>query len=127
MTRKPPTVQPVFRVNVLRYSAAMEIPEEQAAAALRRVAEIGARRADLLRQADALLPDLEAAALDAARAGALRNRIRELAQVSPRMLYAWLDAAGLEIRTKRPSTRTPGSRGRRALGTRQEGDHGTDQ
>lgn len=81
----------------------MEIPEEAQAAALRDVAELGAKRAGLLAQAADLLTQLEPAAVRAVEAGAQRNRVRELAQVSPNLLYNWLRAAGLEVRPKRTS------------------------
>ncbi|MBK3636732.1 hypothetical protein JHN52_28280 [Streptomyces sp. MBT97] len=44
---------------------------------------------------------VERAAVEAARLGASRNRIREEAGVSPRVLYAWLKQAGLPVRPKR--------------------------
>lgn len=90
----------------------MEIPEEAQAAALRKVAEVGAQRAKLLAQAAELMEPLKAAAVQAATVGAGRNRIRELAQVSPTTLYGWLDAAGLDVRPKSaPAKKT--TRGRK--------------
>jgi hypothetical protein len=79
----------------------VELPEEQQAAALRRVAEIGKERAELLAKAEALTEPLRDAAVEADRAGAGRSRIRELAGVSSKTLYAWLESAGLEVRPKR--------------------------
>ncbi|MFB7747421.1 hypothetical protein [Streptomyces sp. NPDC056132] len=79
----------------------VDLPEEAAAAALRVVAELGQQRAELLAQADALTPRLREAAVSAARAGATRSRVRELAGVSPKTLYAWLDDAGVAIRPNR--------------------------
>ncbi|MFF0747338.1 hypothetical protein ACFYVL_43865 [Streptomyces sp. NPDC004111] len=81
----------------------VELPEEQRAAALRQVAEIGARRTKLLTEAELLTDTLRTAALKAARAGAPRTRIRELAGVSSKTLYGWLDSAGIEVRTTRKS------------------------
>ncbi|MEV5567655.1 hypothetical protein AB0L54_33090 [Streptomyces sp. NPDC052196] len=79
-----------------------EIPEEQQAAALRKVAEAGARRADLLAEAERILTEeIRPRAVEAARTGAGRTRIRELARVGPAVLYRWLEDAGIEIRPKR--------------------------
>lgn len=80
-----------------------ELPEEERAAALRHVAEIGARRTRLLAEADQLTGPLREAAISAARIGAQRSRIRELAGVSSKTLYGWLDADGVEVRTTRRS------------------------
>jgi hypothetical protein len=79
----------------------VELPEERQAAALRQVAEIGKERAELLAKAEALTEPLREAALAAASAGAGRSRIRVLAGISPKTLYGWLEAAGLEVRPKR--------------------------
>lgn len=79
----------------------VEIPEEQQAAALREVAEIGARRTQLLAEAEQLNGPLREAAVSAARIGAQRSRIRELAGVSSKTLYGWLDEEGLEVRPTR--------------------------
>ncbi|MGW6484566.1 hypothetical protein ACWGDS_43270 [Streptomyces sp. NPDC055059] len=76
----------------------VELPEEQRAAALRAVAEIGTRRTELLAEADRLQADLRKAAVEAARIGAQRTRIRELAGVSSKTLYSWLDEAGIDVR-----------------------------
>ncbi|MFF1401071.1 hypothetical protein ACFVZD_46125 [Streptomyces sp. NPDC058287] len=81
----------------------VELPEEERAAALRHVAEIGARRAELLAEAEQLYGPLREAAIEAARVDAPRNRIRELARISSKTLYGWLDEAGLEVRTTRRS------------------------
>jgi hypothetical protein len=78
----------------------MEIPETTQAAALEEVARLGARRRDLLAQVEAATADLRDAAVTAARQGATRSRVRELADVSASTLYGWLDAAGIQIRTK---------------------------
>ncbi|WP_411107783.1 hypothetical protein [Streptomyces sp. cmx-4-9] len=79
-----------------------EIPEEKRAAALRAVADAGARRAELLAEADRILvEEIQPRAVEAARLGAGRNRIRELAHVGPAMLYRWLEEAGLPVREKR--------------------------
>ena len=79
----------------------VELPEEERAAALREVAEIGARRAELLAEAERLYAPLRAAAIKAARVDAPRSRIRELAKISSKTLYGWLEEAGLEVRTAR--------------------------
>ncbi|MEV5205674.1 hypothetical protein [Streptomyces sp. NPDC053720] len=83
-----------------------EIPEEQQAAALRIVADAGARRTELLTEAERILTEeIKPAAIAAARTGAERNRIRELARVGPTMLYRWIEEAGLPVRAKRPPGR----------------------
>ncbi|MET8566159.1 hypothetical protein ABZV75_38460 [Streptomyces flaveolus] len=92
------------------------LPEEEQAAALRAVQEAGARRAALLAQAEQILTDeIRPAAVRAARAGAGRSRIRELAQVGPAVLYRWFAEAGIPVRDKRPAS-TP-KRRRRTSGT----------
>lgn len=79
-----------------------EIPEEQQAAALRAVAEAGARRAALLDQAEKILvEEIRPRAIAAAKVGAGRSRIRELARIGPSVLYRWPDEAHLPIRDKR--------------------------
>ncbi|WP_331718130.1 hypothetical protein [Streptomyces virginiae] len=80
-----------------------EIPEEKQAAALRAVANVGARRAELLAEADRLLTEeLRPLVIEAAKLGAQRSRIRELARLSPNTLYKWFEEAGLPgIREKR--------------------------
>ncbi|MGW7412790.1 hypothetical protein [Streptomyces sp. NPDC054863] len=83
-----------------------EIPEERQAAALRAVAEAGARRAALIKEADKILAEeIKPLVLEAARLGAGRNRTRELAQVGPTMFYRWLEEADMPVRTKQ----APGS------------------
>lgn len=80
----------------------IDIPEEQQSAALRAVAEAGSRRAALLDQADKILAEeIRPRAIEAARLGAGRSRIRELARVGPSKLYEWLDEAGLPVRPKK--------------------------
>ncbi|MFI6158291.1 hypothetical protein ACIBCA_37025 [Kitasatospora sp. NPDC051170] len=81
----------------------MEIPEEVQAAALRKVAEIGQKRAQLLAQAAELMEPLREASVHAAKVGAGRNRIKDYAQVSPNTLYGWLESAGIEVRAKAPA------------------------
>jgi O-methyltransferase involved in polyketide biosynthesis len=78
----------------------VDIPEEQQASALRLVAELSARRTAALEEADAITAELREAAVSAARTGAQRGRIRELAKVSPNTLTNWLSSAGLEVRSK---------------------------
>jgi len=73
----------------------VEIPEKAQAEALTDVARLGAARADALAQVEAITAQLEQASVRAARAGASRGRIKELAQVSPTTLYGWLDKAGI--------------------------------
>ena len=93
----------VTPVGVLLYAAHMvEIPEEEQVAALRSVAEIAARRNAALAEAERITGELRKAAVHAARVGAGRTRIRELAQVGPRLLYSWWEEAGIEVRTKKP-------------------------
>ncbi|MEU3565392.1 hypothetical protein [Kitasatospora sp. NPDC006786] len=81
----------------------VEIPEEQHAQALRRVAAA----AELRDRAEALVARLtqrvERASVEAAQVGTNRSRIREVAGVSPRTMYGWFADAGLEIRPKRPA------------------------
>ena len=87
-----------------------EIPEEQQAAALRAVADAGERRAKLLKQADRILKEeIQPAAVKAARLGAGRDRIRQLAGVGPTVLYRWLTEAGIPVRAKS----APARKGRR--------------
>ncbi|WP_329224262.1 hypothetical protein OG352_39805 (plasmid) [Streptomyces sp. NBC_01485] len=75
-----------------------EIPEEQQAAALRAVKDAGARRAALLAQAEEILTtEIKPAAVKAARLGAGRSRIRQLAQVGPSVLYRWFEEAGIPV------------------------------
>lgn len=78
----------------------VDLPEEQQATALRRVAEIGKERADLLAKAEALTEPLREACIEAASAKAGRSRIRELAGISSKTLYSWLGEAGLQVRGK---------------------------
>ncbi|MFF3159852.1 hypothetical protein [Streptomyces sp. NPDC057910] len=86
----------------------MEIPEFRQAEALRKVAEVGSQRAAALAEAERLTKPLKEATIEAARAGANRGRVKELAQVSPNTLYAWLAEAGIEVRPKRPAAKTEG-------------------
>jgi hypothetical protein len=79
----------------------MKLPEEDQVVALRDVAELGARRIAALNEAEQLLAPLREASVRAARAGAGRNRIKELAHVGPNTLYRWLADAGVAIRPKR--------------------------
>ncbi|MFF3196706.1 hypothetical protein [Streptomyces misionensis] len=87
-----------------------DTPEDARAAAarahadaLRAVREAAAERDRIIAEAQA---KVERVAVEAARIGASRNRIREEAGVSPRVLYGWLEAAGLPVRAKR----TPGGK-----------------
>lgn len=83
-----------------------EIPEEQQAAALRAVKDAGERRATLLKQAEEILTkEIKPAAVNAARLGAGRSRIRQLAGVGPGVLYRWLGEAGIPVREKSAPTR----------------------
>ncbi|MEV8298479.1 hypothetical protein [Streptomyces rochei] len=68
--------------------------------ALRAVRQAAAERDRVIAEAQARV---ERAAVSAARIGASRNRIREEAGVSPRVLYGWLEQAGLPVRPKRPA------------------------
>ncbi|MFJ4717459.1 hypothetical protein [Streptomyces sp. NPDC088785] len=79
----------------------VELPEEARAAALREVAEISTRRTALLAEAEALYAPLREKVIKAAREGAARSRIRELAGISSKTLYTWLEEAGLEVRKSR--------------------------
>ncbi|GGP00371.1 hypothetical protein [Wenjunlia tyrosinilytica] len=79
--------------------------EERQAAALREVADLGRRRADLVRQAEELLKPLSAAAVNAVRIGAPRRRTQDLAQISTGVFYGWLQDAGISVRPKRPAQR----------------------
>ncbi|MFG2669127.1 hypothetical protein ACGFY6_33415 [Streptomyces sp. NPDC048387] len=83
----------------------MDIPEIEQAEALREVAALGVQRANALAEAERIGAELRAAAVRAAELGAPRTRIKELAHVSPSTLYAWFDAAGLEVRAKRPAAK----------------------
>jgi len=77
--------------------------EELQATALRRVADLSAQRAALLRQAEELLKPLEEAVVEAARVGAPRRRTQELAQVGALTFYGWLEEAGVVVRPKKRS------------------------
>ena len=77
-----------------------EIPEEQQAAALKAVAEAAAERDAAQVVLDERTANLSKVAVNAARIGAGRTRIRQLAGVSSKTLYAWLTAAGVEVRGK---------------------------
>lgn len=76
-----------------------EIPEERQAAALRAVADAVAERDRLTAQAQAVV---EQRAVEAARLGASRTRVRQVAGVSPRVFYRWLEDAGIPVRAKAP-------------------------
>jgi transposase-like protein len=82
-----------------------KLREERQAAALREVADLGRRRADLLKQAEELLEPLQAAAVAAVNVGAPRRRTQELARVSTGVFYGWLQTAGIDVRAKRPARR----------------------
>lgn len=69
-----------------------ELPEERAAAALRRVADLGQRRRDLQLQLNAATEELRDAARDAYAAGADSSRIRALGGIARATLYAWIPA-----------------------------------
>jgi hypothetical protein len=75
--------------------------EERQAAALRRIAELGGRRIELLRQAEELLEPLRDAVVEAARLKAPRRRMQDLAHVGGPTFYGWLEGAGVEIRPKK--------------------------
>lgn len=77
----------------------MEIPEKAQAEALAEVARLGRERAEHLAKARALLPELRAAAVQAARIGAQRSRIQQLSQASTGTVYGWLREAGLDVRS----------------------------
>jgi MoxR-like ATPase len=85
-------------------------PEDERAAALQAQADalraVGRAASERDRLIAAAQKVVEDAAVEAARLGAARSRIREEAGVSPRVLYAWLEAAGLPVRPKRPSGST---------------------
>jgi hypothetical protein len=80
----------------------MDLPEKRQVAALERVAKAGQKRARLLSEAEDALRELQEACIDAARAGASRTRVRELAGVSASTLYPWLNEAGVNMRPIRP-------------------------
>jgi len=86
-----------------------ELPEERQAAALRRVAELGARKRELQRQLDALMAELRSAALAAHAAGADASRVIELAHIARTTLYDWLHDAGVPL--GRPRGRAKRTRG----------------
>lgn len=72
---------------------------------LQEVASLGAQRAAALAEADRLGQELRTAAIKAAQLGAPRTRIKDLAKVSPATLYGWFEAAGIEVRAKRPAAK----------------------
>ncbi|MFF2902706.1 hypothetical protein [Streptomyces sp. NPDC057966] len=78
--------------------------EEQQAAALRKVADLGAKRAKHLKAADEVLVDLRKAVGEAARLSAPRRRTQELAGVGTAQFYEWLREAGIDVRKpKKPA------------------------
>ncbi|SEF16570.1 hypothetical protein SAMN05428942_7300 [Streptomyces sp. 2112.2] len=88
-----------------------EIPEEAEAealriqaAALRAVREVGEPRAELLARADEMLVnDVKPAVIRALLAGAERGRVRREAHIGSRLLYQWMEEAGIPVRVKKPS------------------------
>lgn len=76
-----------------------DIPEERQAAALRAVREAAEERERLTAEAQKVV---EQRAVEAARLRVSRTRIREEAGVSPRVLYRWLESAGISVRPKAP-------------------------
>lgn len=78
----------------------VEIPEEAQAEALRALARAKKERDEAVARHDLIV---RAAAVEADRSGVSRTRIKELAGVSSRTLYAWLSEAGASIRPKRKS------------------------
>lgn len=87
----------------MKHTEGERLPEETQVEELRIVADLGARRAELLRQADELVPPMRAAALRAIRAGASRRRTQDLAQIGASTFYKWLADDGVVIRSKRTS------------------------
>ncbi|MFF4450916.1 hypothetical protein [Streptomyces sp. NPDC001502] len=75
-----------------------EIPEETQAAALRAVVAAAAARDEAQEFLAQRVAELQTAAVAAAEVGAARTRIRELAKVSSKTLYTWLQDAGLDVR-----------------------------
>ncbi|MEU3423613.1 hypothetical protein AB0F39_34570 [Streptomyces murinus] len=89
-----------------------DTPEDARAAAARAQADALRLVRQAARERDRLIAwanaRVERVAIDAARIGASRNRIREEAGVSPRVLYGWVEAAGLPVRTKKATRRGKG-------------------
>ncbi|MEV6683495.1 hypothetical protein AB0N09_42620 [Streptomyces erythrochromogenes] len=83
----------------------VEIPEKKRTEALTELAQISAERDAAQAEVDRIMEKLRAASVRAAKTGASRSRVRELAKVSSRTLYGWLNEAGLEVRAKRPATK----------------------
>ncbi|MFI5868372.1 hypothetical protein [Streptomyces sp. NPDC051546] len=83
----------------------VEIPEKKRTEALTELAQISAERDAAQAEVDRIMERLRAASVHAAETGASRSRVRELAKVSSRTLYGWLNEAGLEVRAKRPSAK----------------------
>lgn len=83
----------------------VEIPEKQQAEALAEVARISAERDAARAELNRLMEELREASIHAAKVGAGRTRIRELAKLSARTFYDWLNEAGLEVRAKRPAAK----------------------
>ncbi|MFJ8628960.1 hypothetical protein ACIRD3_39770 [Kitasatospora sp. NPDC093550] len=77
----------------------VEIPEEQQAATLKALAQVVHDRNKVVAEWD---EKVKAAAVTAVKAGNVRTRVRELCEVSPKTLYAWLKSAGLPVRPYKP-------------------------
>jgi hypothetical protein len=80
----------------------VEIPEKKQAEALQEVARLGAERAAAVNEVERITTELREASVTAAKLGAARTRIKELGGVAATTLYAWFEAAGLEVQARRP-------------------------
>lgn len=67
-----------------------ELPEERQAALLRRVAELGTRRAELRHALDEVTEELHPLVLEAAASGAVMSRVIELSDINRVTVYRWL-------------------------------------
>ena len=99
------------------------IPETQQAAALEQVAAAGERRRLLLVEAERIAnEEIQPVAVEAARLGADRTRIRELAGVGPAVLYRWFEAGGIAVRQKAPAKKATAKKGRRRISDARTGE-----
>lgn len=78
----------------------VDIPEKKQAEALEEVARISAERDTAQAEVDRIMQALREATVLAAQLGAGRTRVRELAKISSKTLYGWLNEAGVEVRAQ---------------------------
>lgn len=90
---------------MLYASGMVEIPEEQQAEALRRLAELAATRDHAQAELDRCTSEVRDAVVQATTTGANRTRIKQIAGIGSKTLYIWINEGGVEVRPKRPATK----------------------